>query len=195
MESFFFTFLKPFLDYIDEGHFFRKPFNWIYTGIAILNLILPIALLFGIIKKINEFGIGVYLPTSVIIILILSWIIIAISGWINFQIWWTRKSTVLEITQEGDDFVAMPVVSHFIQTLGESLGIWIAIVGFGVSLIVSIILGNEVGELSRLLGIDSFLSISIYMIILAPIKGFLIIVISRFIAESIRALATIANKS
>jgi hypothetical protein len=42
MENKFFTFIKPYLSFIDNGHLYRKPFSWLYTLKAVVNLILPI---------------------------------------------------------------------------------------------------------------------------------------------------------
>ena len=45
MKNKFFTFLDPALALIDNGAFFRKPFRWLYTLLAVLNLLVPIAIL------------------------------------------------------------------------------------------------------------------------------------------------------
>ena len=42
MENKFFTFIKPYLNYIDNGHLYRKPFSWLYVLLAIINLIAPL---------------------------------------------------------------------------------------------------------------------------------------------------------
>ena len=45
MESKFFTFVRPYLDYIDSGRFFRQPFCWLYSVLAVLNLLFPLIVL------------------------------------------------------------------------------------------------------------------------------------------------------
>ena len=42
MDNKFFTFIKPYLSFIDNGHLYRKPFSWLYSLLAVVNLILPI---------------------------------------------------------------------------------------------------------------------------------------------------------
>ena len=185
----FFTFIKPCLDFIDNGSFYRKPFKWLYMLIAALNLFFPLYLLYQAISK-DFFK---YAPGKLIAVFILAFFIVAFACWIGFQIWWDRKDKVASTSTEGDNFVATPVFSHFIQTLGEFVGVWIAIVGFGVSLLLTL-LGSDSYGLSGILEFD-FISAGILSAILAPVYGFLIVVFSRFLAEQFRALAAIANNT
>lgn len=66
---------------------------------------------------------------KLILAFILIWIIVAGLGWISFQLWWDRKDKVSTSSDEKDQFVATPVFSHFIQTMGEWLCVWIGIGG------------------------------------------------------------------
>lgn len=185
----FFNFIKPFLNYIDEGNLYKKPFGWLYIIIAVINLLIP---LFIIIRLIN---VGLFNgPFKEVLVIILVWLSITFAGWISFQIWWDRKSTVLGIGSERDEFVATPVFAHFIKTLGESMGTWVAIVGFLLALMTTIILGGEGTSISRELGIE-FLGSGAIFIILSPVIGFLIIVLFKFISELISALSAIANNT
>lgn len=187
MENKFFTLIKPALNYIDKGNFFRQPFSWLYTIIAVLSLLVPFYLLYQAIDS-NIFK----APAKFIIVFILIWFVIAFVSWLSFQLWWDRKSKVSKTTEEGEEFIATPVFSHLIQTFGECLGMWVGIVGFAFALIATIILGSEGAYLARTLGMG-FLSTGAANIILMPIYGFLIIVFFRFAAEIFRALTSIAN--
>ncbi|MBP6290036.1 MAG: hypothetical protein KA407_00195 [Spirochaetes bacterium] len=189
MDNKFFTFIKPYLSYIDNGLLYRKPFSWLYTLIAIINLVLPIYFLYQAIEN-NIFD----FPAKFIILFLLIWIIIAFASWISFQLWWDRKSKVISISSEGDDFIVTPVFSHLIQTIGEWLGTWIGIVGFSVALLTTIMVGNEASPLLNLIGIP-FVGTGFLFVILMPIYGFLIIVGTRFLAEQFRALTSIANNT
>jgi hypothetical protein len=189
MENKFFTFIRPYLAFIDNGHFFRKPFGWLYAAIAILNLLLPIIIL---VTAING---GVFnAPGKMIFAFILIWLVIAFVSWLGFQLWWDRRERVMFSSAEEDDFVATPVFSHFIQTLGEYAGTYIGVVGGLSALIMTIFLGDESYMLSRQLGLG-FMQSGIIGIITMPILGFLIVVIARFWAEMFRALASIANNT
>jgi len=189
MENKFFTFIKPYLTFIDNGHLYRKPFSWLYTLLAVVNLILPIYIFYQAADN-RIFD----APAKFIIVFLLVWIIIAFASWISFQLWWDRKSKVITTSSEGDEFVATPVFSHLIQTIGEWLGTWIGIVGFSVALLTTLILGDEGYYLSSLLGLG-FMKTGFLFIILMPIFGFLIIVATRFLAEQFRALSSIANNT
>ena len=189
MDNKFFTFIKPYLSYIDNGHFYRKPFSWLYIIFAVLNLLLPIFIFYKAVDN-RIFD----APSKFIIVFLLIWIIIAFVSWISFQLWWDRKFKVTATSVEGDEFIATPVFSNLIQTFGEWIGTWIGIVGFTVAILTTLILGNEGDNLSYQIGIP-FLKTGFAFIILMPIYGFLIIVISRFLAEQFRALSSIANNT
>ncbi len=189
MENKFFTFIKPYLSFIDNGHLYRKPFSWLYMLLAIVNLILPIYIFYKAADN-NIFD----APAKLVIVFLLVWVIIAFASWLSFQLWWDRKTKVTSTSVEGDEFVATPVFSHLIQTLGEWLGTWIGIVGFSVALLATLILGDEAYYLSYQIGIP-FLETGFLFIILMPIYGFLIIVVTRFLAEQFRALSSIANNT
>ncbi len=190
MDNKFFTFIKPYLSFIDNGHLFRKPFSWLYAVLAIGNLLIPFYVLYQAIRN----HIFDYADGKFIFAFFLVWIIIAFASWVSFQLWWDRKSKVASTSIEGDDFVATPVFAHFIQTVGEWLGTWIGIVGFFVALLITIILGDDSYYLFSGLGL-SFMETGFLFIILMPIYGFLIIVVSRFLAEQFRALSSIANNT
>ena len=189
MDGKFFTFIKPYLSFIDNGHLFRKPFSWLYVLLAVINLILPIFIFYQAVSN-QVFD----SPAKYVIVFLLVWIIIAFASWVSFQLWLDRRSKVISTSVESDQFVATPVFSHFIQTLGEWLGTWIGIVGFGVALLTTIILGGEGNYLWEQLGLG-FIGAGFLSIILMPIYGFLIIVTTRFLAEQFRALSSIANNT
>lgn len=115
-------------------------------------------------------------------------------GWISFQIWWNRKNRIMQSSKQGDDFIAIPVFSDFIQTAGEWAGTWIAVVGGLLSLLLSLILGDDMFLMNRALGFG-FLDFSFMGIVLFPIYGFLIVIVARVVAEVYRALAAIANNT
>lgn len=189
MENIFFTFIKPFLNYIDNGHFFRKPFVWLYTIFAILSLLFPVyALIIGIGSDVFK------MPAKIIIFFILLLILLALASWIGFQLWWDRKSKIAEISDIGDEYIATPVFAHFILTSGEWLGLFVAIIGFGGSLLALIFLGEDAAYVARQIEIP-LLKTGATALISAPITGFIIIVVARFLSEQVRALAAIAQNT
>lgn len=188
MENKFFTFVRPYLNWIDGGHLFRKPFAWLYTLYAAICLLIPILSLVGALA-----GSIFDMPALAIVGFILIWLVICLASWICFQIWWDRRSNVLKTSSEGDDFVATPVFAHYIQTLGETVGTWIAIVGFFGSLISIILLGSDAQYIAYK-GLN-FAGFGFGTMIISPIIGFLIIFFTRFLAEQAKALSSIANNT
>lgn len=189
MQNKFFTFIRPYLLFIDNGHLYRKPFSWLYVVFAFLNLALPLYILYTAADN-NLFNAN----GKVVFTFLLIWLIIAFASWVSFQLWWDRRGKVTATSVAGDDFVATPVFAHLIQTLGEWMGTWIGMVGFAIVLVASIILGDEAMYLSRGMGIP-FLGDGILLSFLFPVYGFLIIVFARFLAEQFRALSSIANNT
>lgn len=182
--------IKPFLNYIDNGSFFRKPLKWLYAAIGVLNLLFPIYMLY----KAIESGLFKLLEGKEIFFLLVVWLVIMIAGWLSFQLWWHRKENVYTSSSDDDEFVATPAFSHLVQTLGEWLGAWVAVVGFFISLILTIAFGNEAEFLGRALGIG-FISYGFFAALMMPLYGFVIIIFSRFLAEQFKALTAIAKNT
>lgn len=189
MDNKFFTFINPYLSFIDNGNLYRKPFSWLYALLAVINIFCPIYIFYKAVDN-HIFD----APAKFVFVFLIIWLIISFASWISFQLWWDRKSKVTHTSSEGDEFVATPVFSHLIQTLGEWIGTWVGIVGFSVALLATLILGNDANRLSHEIGIP-FLKAGFAFVILMPVYGFLIIVVSRFFAEQFRALSSIANNT
>lgn len=189
MNNLFFDFIKPYLKFIDSGDLFRKPFSWLYASFGVINLFFPIYVFYTAYNN-QIFDYNTQFVTAFLIILI----IICFASWVSFQLFWDRKNNVNETSIEGDEFIATPVFSHFIQTIGEWFGTWIGIVGFSIALIATLILGDQADFVSYQFGIP-FIKVGFTFVILMPIYGFLIIVVTRFLAEQFRALSSIANNT
>lgn len=182
--------IKPYLESIDNGSFFRKPLKWLYIVIAIINLGFPIYILYQAIDG----GFFEYTDGKTTFFFILIWFVILIAGWLSFQLWWHRKEKVDTSTDEDDEFTATPAFSHLIQTTGEWVGSWIGVVGFFISLFLTLAFGSEASYLSRAMGVG-FVSVGFISAILMPVYGFVVIIFSRFLAEQFKALTTIANNT
>jgi len=191
MENKFLTFINPYLSFIDKGHLFRKPFSWLYALIAAINLLMPLYMLYQLI------GLGIFsLGTKIAIVALLSWLIVVFAGWVGFQLWWDRRTKITFSSGDDSEFTATPAFSHLIQTFGEWLGTWIGIAGCGFALLTNIFLGEEASFLSGSIPIvGSYLGTGWAYVLLMPIYGFLIIVLSRFFSEQIKAICTIANNT
>jgi hypothetical protein len=179
----FFTFSKPYLDYIGKG----KIFSLVYIVMAVISLLLPFVIIFVAIKSgLFRYG-GTFTAAF-----IFSWLVITFACWIGFQLWWGRRTKVTNIA--ASEFIATPIFSEVLQTFGEWLGTLIGIIGAGVGLIALIFLGENANYLFSAIGMG-FMRFGGVVIIVGPIIGFFIIIISRFLAEQLRMLAALANNT
>ncbi|MCL2511663.1 MAG: hypothetical protein FWF09_06400 [Bacteroidales bacterium] len=192
------NFIEPYLSYIDSGKLYRKPFSWLYILCAVFNAILPFYVLYkvidsGIFKYAREGGDG---AAKYVFAFLLIWLVLCVACWVGFQIWWNRKDKVLLTSEEGSEFPATPVISHFFQTFGEWLGTYIAIVGFGASLFGTLFLGSAAYRLNNAMDLPFNSGLmGIGGVVVFPLLGFVIIVSFRFFAELCRCLASIANNT
>ena len=180
----FFTFAKPYLDFISKG----KIFGFIYLIMAVINIIIPFVVIYTTIES----GIFKYSRAKLIFAIILSWVVISFACWIGFQIWWNRRIKTEQNTSY--EFITTTSFSELFQTFGEWLGSFIGIIGAGVGLIAVIFLGNEAGYLFGSIGLDS-LAFGPMVILIGPIIGLFIIIISRFLAEQLRLFASLVNNT
>ena len=179
----FFNFAKPYLDFIDKG----KIFSFVYLVMAAINLLLPFAILFMVIDS-GFFQLG----GKFVFVFIVSWLVVVFACWIGFQIWWNRRTKVSVIPTS--EFVATPIFSEIVQTLGEWAGTFIGIIGAGVGLIATIALGDSANYLFGAMGLG-FLQVGGMIVIIGPVFGFFIIILFRFLAEQIRIFAALANNT
>ena len=166
MNNKLFTFLDPLLGYIDNGRFFREPFRWLYVIFAVLNLLFPIFIL----AKVIEMDFFKYAEGKLILAFILLFIILCAGAWGSYLLWMNRKNKLKEAIQEENEFIAIPVVSHLTQTMGEWLGLYIGVIGTLCSVVIAIFAANEIRYI---------LPIPSGMFFLMPIYGFLIVVFAR----------------
>lgn len=178
-----FNFARPYLDFIGKG----KIYSFVYFVMAVVNLFLPFVILYKAIEW-QIFSAG----PEYVFAFIFSWLVIVFACWIGFQIWWNRRSKVSDIA--ASEFIATLIFSEILQTFGEWLGTFIAIVGAGVGLIATIALGDMAYYLFEAINM-SFLGYGATVIIAGPLTGIFIIIIFRFFAEQLRLFAALANNT
>jgi len=178
----FFSFSKPYMDFIGKG----KIFSYVYFVLAIINLIIPFAVIYTTIDS----GVFRYVGAKYIFAIIFSWLVVAFASWIGFQIWWNRRIKISDSTSV--EFIATTSFSEIIQTFGEWAGTFIGIIGAGIGIIALVFLGNEANSLFKYIGL-SFMSFGPMVIIIGPIMGFFIMILFRFFAEQLRLFASLVN--
>jgi len=179
----FFTFSRPYLDFIDKS----KIYSLVYFVMAGANLILPFVILYKVIDS-GFFGLG----AKFVFAFVLSWLVIVFACWIGFQLWWNRRKRLVNVGTS--EFSATLIFSEILQTFGEWLGTLTAIIGAGVGLLASIFLGDDITYLFRVIGMG-YLGFGPIIVIVGPIIGFFILIFSRFLAEQFRLFASLVNNT
>ena len=180
------SFVKPFLDYIDNGNFFRQPVKILYMIIGALNALLPFYLLYQLIDS----GVFEFAGTGMIFGIVISWLIM-LGGFVFVGIlWWTRAEQFDTMAGQGDEYPVTPVFAHIVRTSGEAFGVIVGVILFLVTLVMLVFAG-ETG-LSALNSLGDFGWASLLIL---PVTGFFIIVTSRFLSEQIRAIVNIAQNT
>ncbi len=169
--------LEQLLKYFDSGNVFCKSFKWLYW---IISVLVPISCIVGITETLDTFkylsGAGIFFGLLLIVILLA----IAFFG---FLYWFRRADDVEATVDTKARFVALPPVSHFIRTLGEFAGI----VGASAGTLIALFVNLE-------MTIEGYSSGGSWIaVIVTPIVSFVVIVLARFISETINATASIAN--
>lgn len=182
-DSSLFTFSRPYLDFIGKGKFF----NLIYIVMAVINPIIPFVILYTVIDS-GFFSLG----AKYVFAFILMWFVIFFACWVGFQLWWNRRKNVMNY--EASEFFATMAFSEIVQTFGEWMGTLIAIIGAGGGLLASIFLGRDVDYLFSMVGMG-FMRFGVLAVIVAPVTGFFIILISRFAAEQMRLRAALVSNT
>ncbi|MCL2831973.1 MAG: hypothetical protein FWD78_02275 [Treponema sp.] len=188
-DNHFFGFAKPYFDFISKG----KIYSIFYVVMAFLNLLLPLVVIYLVIDS----GFLQNTGGRTVVAFMLSWLVIAFSSWICFQLWWNRKNNLRRF--ESADFIATPVISEIIQTSGECLGTFIIINGVGIGLIATILLWDiakiPLSYLPFGYYMDGYLYCGPAAIVFGLVIGFFVILLHRFLAEMIRIWAAIANNT
>ncbi|MCO5252172.1 MAG: hypothetical protein M9949_12255 [Candidatus Kapabacteria bacterium] len=97
----------------------------------------------------------------------------------------------------NNDTINQPILIykfiHLLRTFGIWSGLWVGIIGFVFASTTSILLGQKVELLYKIIGV-SFLGTGFLMIVLMPIYGFLIIFLSHFLSELIMLFVNTTNR-
>jgi len=179
----FFAFSKPYLEFISKD----KLFSFVYVVMALISLVIPFVILYQVIDS-GFFNFG----AKYVFAFILTWVVILFAFWIGFQLWLDRRKKAANTDSSG--FIAITYFSGILQTLGEWLGTIIGIIGAGGGLIAFIFLGNDLNYLFSIIGLG-FLRFGAGVIIIGPVIGFFIIIITRFLAEQLRIFAALADNT
>lgn len=125
---------------------------------------------------------------AIVGIILYSFMVILV-GILNFLLWWSRFLDLKTLIRVQDKFVVTPIAAHFLQTIGESLGITVCLWGFFAELIRQTC-HITVGQFGL-----SYTQFGIFSIFIPIVAGFLIAFVFRIVAELLKAVVVIANNT
>ncbi len=186
---------------IDGGDFFRRPWR---TGYAVIAVLLAIA---GIVWAVALVSVGLY---GLVRLYIEQHYVIAVQGvraaillaaailfiaLVLARLWWMRKEDIERDTQGHKVYMVGPVVAHLVRIMGESSGLLVGF--FGLMAIPVLMPARDLLDAVPLLNVLSglFSFDWTWPVITAPIGGFLIILFSRWLGDSMEVLFAIANNT
>ena len=196
--------MTKFLSLIDSGKFFIHPMRWLYVLFACLSFVPAFLILYVVydteISRIFRYADG-WEKFSAYFFFIIFIIFVIVTAILMFYYWMNRSHKVAHIVNEGDQIVAMPVWAHFVQSILESWGVYIAIIPpFGTALfyVWGVVTGfkyiaphADAGDIFKtfLIGLIGWALFTLVCLLVS----YIIILIAHFIGESIRVRAQIAN--
>ena len=197
-------YMTKFLSLIDSGKFFIQPMSWLYVVFACLSFLPALLILccmyYAGIGDILSYTEG-WTKFSGYLFCFIFALFVIVTAILMFYYWMNRSHKVAHIVNEGDQIVAMPVWAHFVQSIFESSGVYIAMIppmGATLFYLWGVITGfkymlpyAEFGDIMKAL-LVGLLALAIFIFI-CLLFGYIIILIAHFIGESIRVRAQIAN--
>ena len=160
--------VKSFLGFVDRNVLFKKPVSCLF---AIISLVLPVYFLAMSFAG-SFFTSG---DAKLIIAVILTFFVFAFAGLFGALIWWHRRIKPDEGTSAYKNFRC------FVQTLGEWLGVTIAIVAFGGVLVLWALLQEGSNFILGVIPVPFISRIAIEYAFIGPIIGFLIIILTKIL--------------
>lgn len=195
--------LNRLLSQIDCGKFFIVPMRWLYILLAWINFLAPLALLYYYYQLIDS-GILRFVdgwPKMMgILFCVVFFILVLALAYGNYLFWQNRCAKLDKVVSEGEEMVAIPLISDLVKSLGEIGGINMAVVGPSFVILVYLFavltgvdaLGWVSGDKYVEIVFKGLLIVALYVVV-SIVIGFLIVLLTRFLAEQIRLLVRISN--
>ncbi|MFI3331739.1 MAG: hypothetical protein R3Y38_08055 [Rikenellaceae bacterium] len=177
--------LNPVMNFLNNGDVFKQPISFIYLLFALASALSPFYLLYEIIDS----GFFRHANAAAFFGFFFIFIVLLITAIFSFRYWLERSSNIQDISDSKSEYVGTPVLTSLIQHIGEWAGVTLATAG---TLIV--IIGTFTApEILYYLDLPSGALVG--AILSCIITGFVIILVTRVLAELIRALTSIANNT
>ncbi len=188
---------------IDQGGFFRKPIAWLFFatgGAVVLGTFGFIAQVYEMVDHVGSLFKGEksgYALRLIVFAIALVCILLA-AGLFCMLIWWRRARHISRDPLSGDEYTATPLMAVLVQTIAETIGAWIGIVGASGTLVVFLLSWGDNNRGMRIPGLEEFSemrNMGVMGVIVFPILGWLIVLLGKWFAELLKVAASIANNT
>lgn len=185
---------------LDTGIFFRRPALWLYAVSACVLALGTLVLVAGVLyltgmslyagavngahsAAVRLFACGLFLAGG-----------LAFTGVFTVRHLWLRLRDLRAHGKDGG-FVMAPLLAHQVRTFGEVAGLLTGLVGIIFTLSLWPLAVEGIAAHLPLAGMVRSAGIALLFAPLAPLAGFLVIALFRWLSEAIRVLYAIANNT
>lgn len=194
--------MELFLRYIDNGKFFREPMKWLYILCGIIPFLITAYFLYQFIDEAHFIYryINAWSKITLTFGVLLAFVYALVLDYLGLVFWINRSKQINEQVREGDQIIALPVLAHFVKTLGEGFGTFasLQVVGVYAIMYICMMLNGFDGMAGH--GFEGFMKALFYglLIFLGIVVGACLfaygtIFLSRTLSEKIRVKAMLAN--
>lgn len=177
------------LDYIDDGRFFREPLVYLYRIIGALCILPAIGLLFYMCSDAGEY---LKFTLGSVVSMIVLFIVTLAAGVFSCFLWFNRANKLQNKVEANSEMVVMPLCADLLQTMLECSGLQVMLF-YPLFLLYYGIIGQA---LSPLTSSSEYIVIfvgTLLFAVLLVLLGYILVLASHYVGESIRAIAIIVN--
>jgi hypothetical protein len=181
----FFSIINLVLESLSKGSLVRTIMAFLFRFVGVANFIFIAYFFFKTIS---------YAPDFWLVLLLL---LLLVAAFFVLQIWFYRANKILGL--EDSDFTVMPIFSHLFRAFGEMYALGAITIGLGGTLILWFSdYIYSLGEFLQYLpfaSLDSSFIGGIIFLLVTILVGFLIMLVSYFMAEYVLVFAEIAKNT
>lgn len=188
---------------IDQGGLFRQPIAWLFFAIGGAVLIGTFGFIAQVYEEIDNIGSlfkgdkSGYALRLIVFAIALICILLA-AGVFCMLIWWRRAKHISRDLLPGDEYTATPLMAVLVQTIAETVGAWVGIVGASGTLLVFLLSWGDNHGGMRIPGLEEFRemrNMGVMGVVVFPIIGWLMVLLGKWFAELLKVAASIANNT
>lgn len=194
--------IDKFMRTVDNGLFFREPMKWLYFFFGAVAFLPAFAFLIATIYFIKfNYYTSWEIFTFVVNIICVFTFLLAL-GYLGWSFWSNRRRDLQQVVRIGDRINAIPIVAHYIQSVGEATFVFLFIAPIGtyiITFIIGLLNGFSIFGV-RYLDVENYFKafFALILVFIGLVIGlfgicYLGILFTHFITEKMRIKAQLAN--